>query len=161
MPNTFTQIHIQTVFTVQERAAIIRKEWKEDLYRYITGIIQNAGHKLLAINGMPDHVHVLFGMRPTQSLSELMQLIKGDSSRWINDQKLIRDGRFSWQEGYGAFSYSRSQIPAVIHYIENQEEHHRTRTFIEEYHDLLRKFEIPFDAQYSFRPIEYRQEGKE
>jgi putative transposase len=152
--NTFTQIHIQSVFTVQDRSAIIHKEWKESLYRYVTAIIQNAGHKLLAINGMPDHVHVLFGMRPTQSLSDLMQAIKGDSSRWINEQKLIR-ARFSWQEGYGAFSYSRSQVPAVIRYIRDQEEHHRTKSFIEEYHDLLRKFEIPFEERYTFKPVDY------
>ncbi len=160
MPNTFTQIHIQTVFTVQDRAAIIRKEWKDDLFRYITAIIQNAGHKVLAINGMPDHVHVLFGMRPTQSLSDLMQVIKGDSSRWVNNQKVIT-ARFSWQEGYGAFSYSRSHVPAVIRYIHNQEEHHRTRTFVEEYHDLLRKFEIPFDDRYSFQPITYEKSDLE
>jgi REP element-mobilizing transposase RayT len=159
MPNTFTQIHIQTVFTVQDRAAIIGKEWKEDLYRYITAIVQNAGHKLLAVNGMPDHMHVFFGMRPTQSLSDLMQLIKGDTSRWINAQGLV-NGRFSWQEGYGAFSYSRSQVPAVIRYIQNQEEHHRTKTFIEEYHELLRKFEIPFDERYTFRPVVYCEDAQ-
>ncbi len=103
MPNTYTQIHIQVVFTVQNRASIIRKQWQEELYYYITGIIQNYGHKLLAINGMPDHIHILFGMRPTQSLSDLMRAVKGDSSKWINDKRVMM-GRFSWQEGYGAFS---------------------------------------------------------
>lgn len=157
MANTFTQIHIQSVFSVQIRACIIRKSWKENLYRYITGIIQNHGHKVLAINGMPDHVHVFFGMRPTQSLSDLMQMVKGDSSQWINEQRFIQ-GRFSWQEGYGAFSYSRSQVPAVIRYVRNQEEHHRTRSFIEEYHDFLRKFGIAFEERYTFTPVEYNND---
>ncbi|MBP6978182.1 MAG: IS200/IS605 family transposase [Lentimicrobiaceae bacterium] len=109
MPNTYTQIHIHVVFTVQNRNCIILKDWKDELYRYITGIIQNNDHKVLAINGMPDHVHIMIGMRPTQSLSDLMQDIKGDSSKWIN-QKGHVTGRFSWQEGYGAFSYGRSQV---------------------------------------------------
>ena len=125
MPNTYTQIHIQTVFTVQNRACLIRKTWNEELYRYITGSVQNHGHKVLAIHGMPDHVHLFFGMRPTQSLSDLMQAVKGDSSRWINDKQFVR-GRFSWQEGYGAFSYSKSHVPNVIEYIHNQEQHHRS-----------------------------------
>jgi putative transposase len=160
MSNTYTQIHIQAVFTVQNRASIIRNKWREDLYRYITGIIQNHEHKLLAINGMPDHVHVLFGMRPTQSLSDLMQAIKGDSSRWVNEQRLAM-GRFSWQEGYGAFSYGKSQIPAVIGYIRNQEKHHRKRTFIEEYHEFLRKFGVAFDERYLFVPVEYDDKNVE
>jgi hypothetical protein len=103
---------------------------------------------------MPDHVHVFFGMRPTQSLSELMQAVKGDSSKWINEKRLSR-GRFSWQEGYGAFSYSKSHVPAVIRYIRNQEEHHKTRSFLDEYHDFLRKFGIAFEDRFSFAPVEY------
>jgi REP element-mobilizing transposase RayT len=154
MPNTYTQIHIQVVFTVQNRASIIRKQWQEELYCYITGIIQNYGHKLLAINGMPDHIHILFGMRPTQSLSDLMRAVKGDSSKWINDKRVMM-GRFSWQEGYGAFSYSKSHVPNVIEYIKNQQQHHRTKSFIEEYHDFLRKFGVDFEEQYSFVPIDY------
>jgi len=154
MANTFTQIHIQAVFTVQNRCCIIGKSWKDELYKYITGIIQNHRHKVLAINGMPDHIHVLFGMRPTQSLSDLMQDIKGDSSKWINNKRFII-GHFSWQEGYGAFSYSKSNIDAVIDYINKQEEHHRKNTFIEEYHEILKKFEVVFDEQYVFKPIEY------
>ena len=128
MANTYTQIHIQAVFAVQNRACVIRKAWKEDLYKYMTGIIQNHGHKVLAINGMPDHVHILFGMRPTQSLSELMQDVKGDSSKWINQNRLVK-GKFSWQEGYGAFSYSKSHVDRVIKYILNQEKHHIRKTF--------------------------------
>lgn len=157
MANTYTQIHIQAVFTVQNRDCIIGKSWKDELFKYITGIIQNHGHKVLAINGMPDHVHVLFGMRPTQSLSDLMQDIKGDSSKWINNKKFVA-GHFSWQEGYGAFSYSKSHIDAVIDYIKNQEEHHHRKTFIEEYHEILKKFEVVFDEQYVFKPVEYVKE---
>ena len=135
---------------------MIRKTWREELYRYITGIVQNHGHKVLAINGMPDHVHLFFGMRPTQSLSDLMQAIKGDSSKWINEKQLAY-GRFSWQEGYGAFSYSKSHVQNVIQYIRNQEQHHRTRTFIEEYHDLLEKFGVSFEERYSFTPVQYEE----
>ncbi len=106
---------------------------------------------------MPDHVHVFFGMRPTQSLSNLMQDIKGDSSTWINKKGFVK-GRFSWQEGYGAFSYSKSQVNAVIDYIKNQEKHHRAKTFLEEYHDFLKHFEIDFDERYIFKPIDYDSE---
>jgi Transposase and inactivated derivatives len=157
MANTYTQIHIQAVFTVQNRDCIIGKSWKDELFKYITGIIQNHGHKVLAINGMPDHVHVLFGMRPTQSLSDLMQDIKGDSSKWTNNRRFMA-GHFAWQEGYGAFSYSKSQIGTVINYINNQEVHHQRKTFIEEYHEILKKFEIVFDEQYVFKPVEYVME---
>lgn len=124
MANTYTQIHIQAVFAVQNRDCIIGNQWKNELYKYITGIIQNQKHKLLAINGMADHIHILFGMRPVQSLSDLLQDIKGDSSQWINKRKFI-NAKFSWQEGYGAFSYGKSQIPKVIQYIKDQEEHHK------------------------------------
>ena len=120
MANTYTQIHIQAVFSVQDRNCIISKLWKIELYKYITGIIQNHKHKVLAINGMPDHIHVFFGMSPTQSLSVLMQDIKGDSSKWINKKGFVK-GRFSWQEGYGAFSYGKSNVDNVIDYIKNQE----------------------------------------
>lgn len=153
MANTFTQIHIHAVFSVQNRISLISKSWEERLYKYITGIIQNNGHKMLIINGMPDHVHVLFGMRSTQSLSDLMQDIKGDSSRWINENKLV-SGRFSWQEGYGAFSYSKSQIPAVAKYIENQQLHHKKKTFIDEYKKMLKDFDILYDDRYIFKAVE-------
>jgi REP element-mobilizing transposase RayT len=154
MANTFTQIHIQTVFTVQNKDCVIRNTWKEELFRYITGIIQNNGHKMLAINAMPDHVHVFFGMRPTQSLSDLMRDMKADSSTWINEKKFIR-AKFSWQEGYGGFSYSKSHVDNVINYIKNQQEHHKKVTFIEEYFDFLKKFDIPYDERYVFKPINY------
>ena len=157
MANTYTQIHIQSVFTVQNTDCVLRKSWKEDLNKYITGIIQNHGHKVLAINSMPDHVHVFFGMRPTQSLSDLMQDIKGDSSKWINQKGFIR-GRFSWQEGYGAFSYSKSHVDNVIDYIKGQEIHHRKMTFLEEYHEFLEKFEIDYDEHYIFKPVAFDEE---
>lgn len=152
MPNTYTQIHIHAIFAVQNRISLISKTWEQRLYQYITGIIQNHGHKLLAINGMPDHIHVLFGMRPAQSLSDLMRDIKGDSSLWINENKIVA-GKFTWQEGYGAFSYSKSQIPAVATYIENQELHHKKKAFIEEYLKILQDFEIEFNEKYIFKPI--------
>ena len=154
MANTYTQIHIQAVFAVQSRDCIIRRGWKDELYKYITGIVQNNKHKMLAINGMPDHVHILFGFRPSQSLSDLMQDIKGSSSKWINEKRFIK-GKFSWQEGYGAFSYSKSDLPNVIQYIKNQEEHHKKRSFIEEYNDLLREFEIDYDERFVFKPVDY------
>jgi REP element-mobilizing transposase RayT len=110
----------------------VQNEWKDELYKYITGIIQRFKHKLLAINGMPDHLHIFFGIRPTQSLSDLMQDVKGNSSQWINDKKLVK-ARFEWQEGFGAFTYSKSQAPKVVAYVQNQEIHHRKQTFLDEY----------------------------
>ena len=119
------------------------------MHKYITGIVQHYNHKIVAINAMPDHVHVLIGMRPTQTVSDLMQDIKSGSSKWINESKLVK-GKFEWQEGYGAFSYSSSQIDDVVKYIENQEEHHRKRTFREEYVDFLQKFKVDYDERYVF-----------
>jgi len=147
MANTYTQIHIHAVFAVQNRISLIQKQWQDELYKYISGIVTKNGHKLLQIGGMPDHVHVLFGMRPIQSLSDLMQDIKGNSSLWINQKRLVR-GKFSWQEGYGAFSYGKSQIDKVVKYIQRQEFHHKKRDFKEEYLELLKLFEIEFDERY-------------
>jgi REP-associated tyrosine transposase len=157
MANTYTKIHIQTVFTVQNGRCIIRKTWENELFQYITGIIQNHGHKVLAINGMPDHLHVFFGMRPTQSLSDLMQDVKGDSSKWINKKRFVA-GRFSWQEGFGGFSYSKSHIDNVIDYIKDQKIHHRQKSFLEEYLEFLEKFEVPYDERYIFKPVKYTEE---
>jgi len=153
MANTYTQIHIQTVFAVQNRQSLIGDEWKDELFKYITAIIQNNDHKLLQINGMPDHVHIIFGLRPVQSLSDLMKHVKQDSSKWINQNKLA-NGKFSWQQGYGAFSYSKSQLPRVIKYIQNQQEHHKTKTFREEYLALLEAHGVDYDERYIFKPIE-------
>jgi putative transposase len=153
MANTYTQIHIHAVFSVQNRECIIRNSWKDELYKYISGIIHNNEHKLLSINGMPDHIHILFGLRPSQSLSGLMQDIKGSSSKWINERKFVK-GKFSWQEGYGAFSYSKSQIPGVIKYINDQSVHHKKKTFKEEYLEMLKKFEVDYDERFVFKAVE-------
>ncbi len=152
MANTYTQIHIQTIFAVQNRNCLIQKRWKDELYKYITGIIQNYDHKLLQINGMPDHVHLFFGMRPKQALSELMKKVKGDSSAWINQNGFLNYS-FSWQAGYGAFSYAKSQVPQVIRYIQNQEQHHRKKTFLEEYVDFLNEFGIEYDERHIFKHV--------
>jgi REP-associated tyrosine transposase len=149
MANTYTQIHIQAVFAVQNRQALIKTEWEEDLYKYITGIVKNNGHKLLQINGMPDHLHLLLGLRPDQSLSDLMKQVKQNSSAWINKNKFANH-KFSWQAGYGAFSYAKSDVARVIKYIQEQKSHHEKVTFIEEYTELLEAFDIDFDNQYIF-----------
>lgn len=153
MANTYTQIHIQVIFAVKNRVSLVLPDWKEQLHKYITGIVSNHGHKMLAINGMPDHLHLLLGMRPTQSLSDLMRMVKGDSSEWINNQGYVK-GKFGWQEGYGAFSYSRSHVQKVIRYIQQQEEHHRKTRFLDEYRQLLDAFEVPYEERYIFKPIE-------
>jgi len=153
MANTYTQIHIHTIFAVQNRQSLIPLSWKDELYKYITGIVQNNGHKLLAINGMPDHVHILFGLRASQSLSDLMQDVKGDSSKWINQKGLVQ-ARFSWQEGYGAFSYSKKEISNIIAYIRDQEIHHKQKSFIEEYKLLLDEFDVSYEQRFLFNSIE-------
>jgi putative transposase len=138
MANTYTQLYIQFVFAVQNRVSLIQPEWEEELYKYITGIAQNHKHKMIAINGMPDHLHVLVGLHPAQSISDLMRIMKGESSEWINSRKFVK-GKFSWQEGYGAFSYGKSQIEQVYNYVMNQKMHHKKQTFMLEYQELLKK----------------------
>ncbi|MCR8561796.1 IS200/IS605 family transposase [Mucilaginibacter sp. BJC16-A38] len=150
MANTYTQIHIQCVIAVRYRQSLIQPEWKDQLQKYITGITQNYGHKMLAINNMPDHLHMFFGFRPNQSLSDLMRIVKSESTKWIND-KQFTPAVFSWQEGYGAFSYSRSHVNKVTEYVLNQEEHHRHKTFLEEYEQFLKQFEIPYEERYIFK----------
>lgn len=150
MANTYTQIHVQFVFAVKFRNGLIHASFKEELYQYISGIIKANNHKLLAINGMPDHLHVFIGMRPTQSISDLLQDIKGSSSKWINEKKFLKV-KFEWQEGYGAFSYSKSHVKNVIKYIQNQENHHKKEFFREEYLKFLKVFEIEFDERYIFK----------
>lgn len=152
MANSYTQIHIHFIFVVKYRERTIQNIWRDNLYKYITGIVQTQKHKLLAINGMPDHIHLLIGMRPHQSVSELIQDIKGSSSKWINDQKLVI-GKFEWQAGYGAFSYASSQINDVIHYINNQQKHHHHVTFHEEYILFLQKFKVDYDERYLFKEL--------
>ena len=150
MPNTYTQIHLQFVFAVKYRNGLIHSSFKEELYQYISGIIKAHNHKLLAINGMPDHIHILVGMRPSQSASDLVQNIKANSSKWINEKKFLKV-KFEWQEGYGAFSYSKSHVQNVIKYIQNQEKRHQVKSFNEEYLDFLNAFEIDYDERYVFK----------
>lgn len=152
MANTYTQIHIHFVFAVKFRDGIINSQWKNTLYKYITGTIHNNNHKLLAINGTSDHIHILIGLRPSQSISDLMKDVKQSSSKWINENKLVK-GHFEWQEGYGAFSHSKSQINKVIDYIDNQESHHKKLTFKEEYLDFLKKFEVDYDEKFIFKEL--------
>ena len=147
MANTYTQIHLQLIFAVKYRAAIINDTWKNELYKYISGIIQQQKHKLIIVNGVADHIHLLIGFRPHQSLADLMQDIKGNSSKWINENHFTRS-KFAWQEGYGAFSYSKSHLSNVINYIKNQENHHRKITFIDEYKAFLKTYEVEYDERY-------------
>lgn len=147
MANTYTQIHIQLIFAVQYRSALISKSWKEDLYKYISDIVQAQKHKLIIINGVADHIHLLVGLKPHQSLSDLLQDIKGSSSKWINNNKLT-NVKFAWQQGYGTFSYSYSHLPKVINYIKNQEQHHLKQSFTEEYLAFLKSFNIEYDEKY-------------
>jgi putative transposase len=149
MANTYTQIYIQTVFAVEHRQCLIRREHQEELHKYITGIVQNLGHKLIAIHAMPDHIHILIGQKPAMSLSELVQKVKADSSGFINRKRWLL-GRFNWQEGYGAFSYGHSQLGAIIRYVENQEQHHARVSFRKEYLAFLKKFDVAYDAKYVF-----------
>lgn len=149
MPNTYTQIHMQFVFAVKYRRALIAPEWKERLHQYITGIFHHNAHKMLQINSMPDHIHILVGFRPSQSISSMIQNVKSESSKWIQRQNLC-DSKFAWQEGFGAFSYSKSHVPRVIKYIKNQEQHHRKVSFLDEYKKLLRRFEVEYDEKYIF-----------
>jgi len=152
MANTYTQLHIQFVFAVKYRAALIQKSWKDELYRFMTGIFQGNDHKMLQINSMPDHTHIFIGMRPHQSISSLIQNVKTETSKWIRNKRFCQS-QFAWQEGYGAFSYSKSQVPEVINYIQNQEIHHKKETFLDEYRNFLKKFEIEYNEQYIFKEL--------
>jgi REP element-mobilizing transposase RayT len=153
MANTFSQIYLQFVFAVQHRQNLIPKDHKEELHKYITGLVQNRKAKMLAINCMPDHVHLFVGFKPTILISDFVKEIKVESNEFINDKKWVK-GKFNWQEGYGVFSYSQSHIDAVIKYILNQEFHHQKKSFKHEYHELLEKFEIPFEERFLFDFIE-------
>ena len=153
MAGTFSQIYIQVVFAVKYRRNLIDKSWKTDLYKYMAGIIKGKDQKSIIVNGMPDHVHLFIGLRPTMSISAIVRDVKNNSSNFINDQGFVK-GKFSWQSGYGAFSYSHSHIERVYNYILNQEAHHKKKTFKEEYLGLLKKFEVPYDERYLFEWIE-------
>jgi len=153
MANTYTQIYIHIVFAVQGRQNLIPKSHKEELHKYITGIVRNKGQKLIAINSMPDHTHTFIGMKPAIALSDLVRDIKNNSSGFINNKKWIR-GKFNWQKGFGAFSYGHSQIDAVVKYILNQEQHHAKKSFREEYLDMLKMFQVEYDEKYLFEWFE-------
>jgi len=149
MANTYTQIYIQIVFTVQGKRNLIPMNCRDELYKYITGIVTNRGQKLIRINGMPDHLHILIGLQPSMAISNLVRDIKAISSKFVNEKNWVRS-KFNWQVGFGAFSYGHSQLNRIIHYIDNQAKHHQKRSFREEYIELLRKFKIDFDEKYLF-----------
>ena len=151
--NTFTQIYLQFVFAVQDRNSLIRPNWKDELYKYITGIVKSNKHKLIAINGTSNNLHVFVGYKPHQLIPDLLQGIKGSSSTWINKKGLTR-GKFRWQAGYGAFSYSHSHIDNVVKYIMNQEKHHKKKTFREEYIEFLERFNVHYNERYILKNVE-------
>ena len=153
MANTYTQIYVQVVFAVQERACLIKKEWREELFKYIAGILKNQGVKLIAIGGVEDHLHILLALDPKIALSDLIRDVKANSSKFIN-QKGFVCGKFYWQEGFGAFSCSRSQLDEVAKYVLNQEQHHARQAFKDEYVGLLRRFDVEYDERYLFKWIE-------
>jgi len=148
-PGVFTQMYVQLVFAVWNRENLLNGLIRPRIYEYISGILRSLGHKSIILNGISDHVHILYGLNPTKSVSDTVHDIKRSSSIFINENKLVQ-GRFSWQEGYGGFTYSRSQIDDVFRYIQNQEIHHAKRTFKEEYIENLQKFEIEYDPKYLF-----------
>jgi REP element-mobilizing transposase RayT len=149
MANTYSQINIHCVFAVKGRENMIVREFRDELHKYMSGILKNDNAFPLSVGGWLDHVHVFFELHPNSRISDLMRDLKASSSKWINDNNLV-NGKFNWQNGYGAFSYSRSQRHDVINYIMNQEDHHKTKTFREEYLGLLKKFEIEFKDEYVF-----------
>ena len=153
MGNTYSNIYIQVIFAVKGRESLIKSDWEEELYKYITGIVQNKNQKMIAINGIPDHIHFFIGMIPTCCLSDLVREIKKASNEFIKERKFTKH-KFNWQDGFGAFSYSHSQIPIVSQYILNQKEHHKKQSFKDEYIDLLKKFQIDYMEKYLFNWIE-------
>lgn len=150
--STYSQIYIQVVFAVKNRKSLIEPTWEEQLYKYITGIITNKGQKLLAINGIPNHIHILIGMKPSCCLSDLVREIKKSTTSWIRDSKLC-EYKFEWQQGFGAFSYSPSDLNSVISYIQKQKEHHKKKSFKDEYLILLKEFQVRYDEAYLFEWI--------
>lgn len=153
MANTYNQIYIHIVFAVKYRDAVIDKSWRQELYQYIIGVIEHRGHKVYAIGGMSDHIHILVSLSPKQAISELVLEVKRASSLWIKEKKFVRC-QFAWQEGFGAFSYGKSQIEQVVNYIQNQEIHHAKRNFRDEYVAFLKLFGIKFDDKYLFHEME-------
>ena len=153
MANTYRQLYIQLVFAVRDRESLMQSSWEEELYKYITGIVQKHNHKMLAINGMSDHIHIFIGYNPNHLLPDLVKQIKTASNEFVKQKKFTRH-YFSWQGGYGAFSYSHSHIDRVIKYVMNQKEHHKKQSFKEEYLMMLDKFEVDYNERYLFEWIE-------
>ena len=149
MAGTFSQLYIQLIFAVKGRENLINNTWKTELNKYIAGIIKGKGQKPIIVNGMPDHIHAFVGLKPAISISDLARDVKNNSSNFINDNKFVKR-KFSWQDGYGVFSYSHSHIGAVYNYILNQEKHHTKKTFKQEYIEFLKKFEVEFDEKFLF-----------
>jgi putative transposase len=149
MPGTFSKLYIQVVFAVKGRENIISNDWNKELHKYIAGIIKGKEQKSIIVNGMPDHIHAFIGLRPAMAISDLVRDVKNNSSNFINDHKWTKN-KFEWQKGYGAFSYSHSQIDSVYKYILNQENHHKKKTFKQEYIEFLKKFEIDYEEKYLF-----------
>ena len=153
MANTYTQLYIHIVFFVKGRQPLSPKQHKAELHKYITGIVTNKKQKTIQINSMPDHIHILIGMTPNIALSDLVRDIKRNATQFIN-RKRWTVGKFLWQEGFAAFTYSRSQLEDVITYIQNQEQHHSYKTFKEEYLELLKRFDVPYNPKYVFDPVD-------
>jgi REP element-mobilizing transposase RayT len=152
MANTYTQLYIHVVFAVKRRACVISKSWRDELFQYITGIVTNKGQKLMIVNGVEDHIHILLGIKPDCNLSDLVRDIKANSSRWINEKKLVQ-GKFEWQNGFGAFSVGASQVNIICNYIAHQEEHHQTTKFRKEYIEFLQAYDIDYKEEYLFEEI--------
>ena len=150
MSNNYTQVILQFVFAVKYRQGLINESWENELFKYITGIIQNNNHKLLAINGIEDHIHILVAFHTTQSIADFMRDVKANSSKWINENQLT-ETKFEWQRGYGVFSYSKSALKNVVKYIENQKVHHKKSNFLEEYKEFLEKFDIKYEDEFIFK----------
>jgi len=153
MSGTYSQLYIQVIFAVKGRANLISQSWKDELHKYIAGIIKGKNQKPIIVNGMPDHIHAFIGLKPSMSISDLVRDIKNNSTNFINDNRFVR-GKFLWQEGYGVFSYSHSQIENVYNYILHQEKHHQKKSFSEEYYEFLKKYEIDYNEKYLFDWIE-------
>jgi putative transposase len=149
MPGTYSQLYIQIVFAVKGRENLIEKEWRDELHKYISGIITGKGQKSIIVNGVADHIHCFVGLKPSMSISDLVRDIKNNSSKYVNENGWVK-GKFSWQEGFGSFSYSHSHIDNVYKYILNQEEHHKKKTFKQEYLEFLEKFRIEYNEKYLF-----------
>jgi REP element-mobilizing transposase RayT len=153
MANTYAQIYIQVVFAVQGRQNLLRPQHKEELHKYMTGIVREREQKLLAVHCMPDHTHILIGLKPSIALSDLVRDVKNGSTNFINRKGWVL-GRFCWQEGFGAFSYGHSQLSGIINYIRDQEQHHARRSFRDEYLRFLKRYEIEHEERYIFKPLE-------